>query len=58
MSYKFSGVASHDCTVYVINTSDDSIETVQAVSAGAYEIDTLELLTKYKENKNESNRRS
>ena len=38
MSYKFSGTAEENCTVYVINTSDDSTETVEAVSTGAYEI--------------------
>jgi len=41
MSYKFSGTASEDCSVYVINTSDDSIEKVESVSAGPYEIDGL-----------------
>lgn len=38
MSYKFSGTASEDCTVYVINVSDDSTETIESVSTGAYEI--------------------
>ena len=41
MAYKISGTASHDCTVYVINTASNLVDKVQSVSAGAYEIELL-----------------
>ena len=42
MAYKISGTVSDDCKIYVINTSDDSLEQVKSVSAGAYSVDLLD----------------
>ena len=42
MAYKIEGTVSDDAKIYVINTSDDSLEQVKSVSAGAYTVDLLD----------------